>query len=571
MDKRFFAQGLFVGSSKRRLRVKKGWILFATLIFFILNALKVVLFNLHIIPPAGVGKFFPIIKYATTLFWVVIIFLLIFKTKRPYVFIAFYSIQAAYILANLLYYAYFGNYLHIFHSLRLIREGMEAAGHMPVLGNPHLLITIIDLPVFVYILTLYPQVRLLNVRMRLCRRTVIACCVTALLLFEAQQIISGNTIFLYLFKKHAGETPIVANYGTLANNLAHVFKHGGEKAAIKGIRYGEPMMRAEESPQKFNFIIIQVEAMDSNIVNAKHKDKYVIPFLNSLANRSIYYPYTLSYHKGGGASDCEIAVINSFEPPGDFPMVKTVGYDYPNSLVRRLLPYSYETIAFHGNRGSYFNRDIAFRKMGFGEFEDIFGMELNVKDWGAEDRDVFGHVAARLENRREPFLYYIITMSSHLRYMLVRNHYNNNHYDDIADEDVRNHFNSMSYVDLVLEEFISAVEPMLDNTYIFIFGDHSPGIDKETYRQATLFADDRYFEFVPLFIITPEGKKYAETEKAASFLDIAPTILYASGVPFEMMTNGRNLLAVPVPDVLLPFEGKNYSSKYLHEMISSRK
>ena len=49
-------------------------------------------------------------------------------------------------------------------------------------------------------------------------------------------------------------------------------------------------------------------------------------------------------------------------------------------------------------RGEYFNRRIAFKKMGFPAFYDIFDMKLKEVIWGAPDGKVFEKVALKIRN-----------------------------------------------------------------------------------------------------------------------------------------------------------------------------
>ena len=106
---------------------------------------------------------------------------------------------------------------------------------------------------------------------------------------------------------------------------------------------------------KPNYVIIQVESMDANIVNQKYKGVYVTPFLRSLTASAVYYPFAMSYHEGGGTSDSEFSIINSVEPLESYPALKLSSYDFPNSMVSKLDAQGYSTFAFHGNIGSFYN------------------------------------------------------------------------------------------------------------------------------------------------------------------------------------------------------------------------
>ena len=151
-------------------------------------------------------------------------------------------------------------------------------------------------------------------------------------------------------------------------------------------------------------------------------------------------------------------------------------------------------------------------------------------------------------------------MSSHEPFNYARAYYANKDYEDIKEEIVRNYFNSMSYVDSVLKDIVLFLKDNADNTYIIIYGDHHCSLIKDS----AIFKKTTYANMVPLFIVTPDNKHYVENSKIASMLDLAPTILYASGVDFEIMTKGVNLLDYPISETSFFFRNnRTYDRRYL--------
>ena len=150
----------------------------------------------------------------------------------------------------------------------------------------------------------------------------------------------------------------------------------------------------------------------------------------------------------------------------------------------------------------------------------------------------------------------------------ANNYYNNSDYDSIDKDVVKNYFNSISYVDKSLESFIKQVRSTMPNTYIFIWGDHTPDINYEEYTQASYSSGDKYFEFVPLIIITPDNKKYKEENSVASFLDISPTILKISGAKYNLLSDGSNLIDPQQGNKEIPFKENLYNSKDIFDEIT---
>jgi phosphoglycerol transferase MdoB-like AlkP superfamily enzyme len=347
-----------------------------------------------------------------------------------------------------------------------------------------------------------------------------------------------------------------------------------ETKMIEHLEYGPEQEHKEAVASinsKPNYVFIQVESMDANIVRHEYGGSYEMPNLKSLAENNIYYPYTLSYHKGGGTSDAEFSIINSVEPLDSFPAIKLTAYKHPNSYVGKLAGAYYTTMAFHGNVGTFYNRNIAFSKMGFKKFYDISSMDYKDEGWGAPDDKVFSYAFKKISQTRKPFMSYIITMTSHGPFESARHYYNNSRYDSIKEETVKNYFNSMSYVDKSISDFVKNIRQSQPNTYIFIVGDHTPNINTPDYFQASFIDGETYFEFVPLIIITPDNKKYTETKRVASFLDISPSIMDSSGISFKIKSSGSNLLDKDQNMLNIPLKGKLYDRAWLFDRVSTAK
>ncbi len=553
-----------------RIKQKAGIaLLAAVIVFLLLNALKIALFNYYIIPVQTIETFR--YKFEIALLLSLALYPVIFKMKSRIGFIVFYILQTLYILVNISYYLFFHNYLHFLQWMTLFGEAVKSVGHSAEPLSIKMLIVLIDLPTFLYLALNYSKVVKLNFEIRKLRRVLTVVSLVMVIFIANQNNAYGSYMIKNTSEKYKGESPIVQRYGTVVNEVVNICSNISQKDLITQLKYGKQQSSNSENQNKPNFVIIQVESMDSNIINKKYNGEYVTPFLHSLSEQNVYYPYMMSYHKGGGTSDSEFSTINSVESLDSFPSLKLSGYSYPNSMISVLSNSGYTTMAFHGNIGSFYNRDTAFPKMGFGEFYDMNKMNLHDVGWGAPDSDVFNFAANKIADTKSPSISYIITMTSHGPFTNARNYYNNTRYDAIKDETTRNYFNSMTYVDQSIKEFVNKIEEVSPNTYILIWGDHTPNINTDTYKQASLSVEDRYFEFVPFIAVTPDHKVLREDNISASFLDISPTVLNASGTRFDIMSDGVNLLDSNVIGGAIPFKGAEFDRKYLYDLISGIK
>jgi lipoteichoic acid synthase len=539
--------------------------LFPIFIFLILNTLKITLFNYFIIPAQTLGTFN--YKLVMTMLMTIIICPLFFKFRTSIPFIIIYALQIIYIFANMSYYLFYHNYVHVLQWVTLFKEAFLSAGHSAAPMDYKMLIILLDIPAFAYIIFNYSKIAKINSKIRIPRIYLTITALIIIALIEINNFTHAYSLVQFSKDSYRGEYPIVERYGTLTNNIVKLYLNRGENGYEKKLVYGTGLSNKIASSSKPNFVIIQVESMDSNIINQQHQGQYITPFLHSLAAKNIYYPYVMSYHMGGGTSDSEFSIINSVEPLPDYPAIKLANYKYPNSLMKKLNTSAYKTLAFHGNVAEFYDRDIAFPKMGFGSFFDINKMNFENSGWGAPDGEVFDFSIKKLKATSQPFLSYTITMTSHTNFTSASNYYNNELYNDIDDEITKGYFNSMSYVDKSLEAYVKQIQANFKNTYIFIWGDHTPNIETDIYKQASFSSDNKYFEFVPLIIVTPNHKVYTEQTKVASFVDIAPTILYASKTKFDFKSSGQDLINSPRKNNKILFKGDEYDRTELYNQL----
>jgi len=371
--------------------------------------------------------------------------------------------------------------------------------------------------------------------------------------------------------KFKGEATFIYFYGFTANSIAVFNRDKFNKNKEDLLNFG-PLISLDNKSKidgKNKIFIFQIEALESSIVNTKYENKYIMPFLNGLTKSSIYFPFCLSYHKGGNTSDAEFSIINSVEPLNDYPAIKLGQKAYENSFVKKLKNIGYDTHVFHGNAGYFFDRQAAFPKAGFNIFHDINSMKLKQVTWGACDEDVYNYMLKTLENQKEPFIYYIISMSSHEPYNLINPIFFDKSFEQIDDVRTKNYFNSFRYVDKTLEYAVNKILQKYPDSLILIFGDHSSAIRNSKYykNSRAITPSKKSLEFVPLFIISKDLPPHIERQKAVSFLDIAPTILYLIKNKIEIKTYGENLMDYNNLNNKIFFKDESFSRKELFNLI----
>jgi lipoteichoic acid synthase len=577
----------------------EGGALFFLAGFVICNAFKISAFNQLIISSCSVpfptrGLFLAaLVKIAFFAFF----FTLLIRLKYRIVFIVFYAVQIFYIYINLQYYFSFQGYLHINQYIGLFSEAFDLLTHSAMPWDIRSLFVLADLPFFAGMVICYPRLHTI-IKLRLFKPVFYSFSFFFIVYFYFWDM-PFETPLQMMNDRYSSDVSVVKKYGLLTYNIVDLLNYRDARQQMRRFNYGPVFSTARPavdstntlaaadtadtpasldtaaSPDTTNrhpdIMIIQVESLDAFIVNYRHRKRYVMPYLHGLIKKSMYFPYTLSYHAGGSTSDCEFSTLNSVEPLHNYPSIKLRSYDYRNSIITRLTRQGYSAFAFHGNRGTYFNRNFAFKKIGFQKFYDMFAMGIKEKGWGIPDDSVFTFVRSRLPGQKQPVFNHLITMSSHEPFTLIKPYFQNKRFNNIRDGAKRNYLNSMAYVDVELKKFIPFVKKCHPNTVIFIYGDHTPTLPKCAYSKAIVRENGRVFEFVPLFILTPDKTVHFEKRYAASFLDIAPTVLAVSGVSDSIRTNGQNLLDLPLKNKEIPLRGQLYSRKQLYSMIAKKR
>ncbi len=496
--------------------------------------------------------------------------LFVILVKLRYGILTLFILEFFYIALYVTYYNYFGNYIALTQAKNLF-EGIKAFPTLKIIFSPHtLLIPLIDLPIVLLLLS--QKVRHgVNESLRKNRLGVI---ITILLLIsivglrEYSLYKKERSLFHFLTHRidnyYEDTSLLIRHYGTAFTALIHIPMALNENKMIeKLIKYG-PNKKFHKKDKIYNVVLIQVESLDSEVVSIEFNNKPITPFLYSLAKKCYFSPYVVAYHFGAGATtDADFSILNSLEASPEAPLFSLRNYNFPQALPKLFKENGYETIAFHNNEGIYFGRKTSLPLMGFDKFEDRLSMKLEKVWWGAPDGKMFEYIQNKIINQNEPFFYYIITMSSHgpFEHILTHYHYTNEEYDNWKEsegETVANYWNAMSYVDKELEKFVSFIITNQPNTHILIIGDHSANVKGKTYTISGAKFKGRIVELVPMFFIPAKNSHYKKPKEitfALSHLDVAPTLIDASGIEAEIKTYGDSIFSENIENSEIPYLG----------------
>lgn len=305
-----------------------------------------------------------------------------------------------------------------------------------------------------------------------------------------------------------------------------------------------------------NLLLIQVEALSSWVLGLEVGGKEVTPFLNSLSQQAVFYPFILDQTREGRTSDAEYLVLNSQHslPSG------AVSYLHRNNrfvaLPAILGEAGYTTLSAHAYKRGFWNRAILHPKYGFES--SLFERELGFGErlgWGLRDGDFFRRMVPELEALPEPFMAFLITLSMHPPYQVLPPAQKKLNLGQWEGTELGGYLELTHYFDGALREFFDLLEArgLLRNTVVALYGDHTAGgLSRQEVGAAVAGREDivgwpAAFQLIPFFLRypdqgRPEEKSTGRVETVGGLLDIGPTLQHLLGVERPRSFLGRPLL-----------------------------
>lgn len=318
-----------------------------------------------------------------------------------------------------------------------------------------------------------------------------------------------------------------------------------------------------------NVIMIQVEALQALAINLKIQNHEITPNLNQLIKEqgSLYFDNIFQNVGRGNTADAEFAALNSLYPSSSEIIYETYAqndfYAFPELLKEK----GYRTAYFHANHGSFYNREMMSKALGFDEFYELADFKFKQEDiisYGLNDVDFFEQALYRLKylDKKYPegWMAFLISISSHTPFnltpeqkTLVLDNPNNN----LA----LKYFEAVHYADAALGQFIENLKTngLYDQSMIVIYGDHfglnSLNEDTKDAMEEALnrdyFIDDMFN--VPLLIHIPNTQINQTIHKLGSQVDIYPTLNNLLGIENQKgIMFGQDLINSEKENVAFP-------------------
>ncbi|MES2746777.1 MAG: LTA synthase family protein [Bacteroidota bacterium] len=318
-----------------------------------------------------------------------------------------------------------------------------------------------------------------------------------------------------------------------------------------------PIKHYKNNPKtKPNVVIFILESYAKEYISSFNKEmkipnyKGYSPFVDSLAQHSMIYTngYANGYKSIHGMSSV-IAGIPSFKNA-------FTSSPYPNqkieSLVSILKSEGYDTSFFHGAP----NGSMGF--LGFGNilgYDHYYGKTEYNNDadfdgvWGIWDEPFFQYFNKTLQQKKQPFMATLFSISSHEPYIVPEK------YKGKFPKGDNPMHQCVGYTDHALKHFFNTAKKQswYNNTIFVLVADHDNLIYYDAYYK------DQNLHTVPILFFSPNKKYVGSNNDWAQQIDIYPTLLDMIGYDKPFRSWGRSLIN---ENKVPPFVMRYSSDKY---------
>ena len=335
--------------------------------------------------------------------------------------------------------------------------------------------------------------------------------------------------------------------------------------------YAEPNPKYFGKAEGMNVIYLHLESIQTFLMNYELHGEEVTPFLNSLIEEenTTYFDNFFHQTAQGKTADAEFILENSLYGLPQGSAFTTKGMNTYNAAPAILKDKGYTSAVFHGNSGSFWNRNEIYKSFGYDNFFDAGYYDLkpeNMADYGLMDKPFFEQSMPYLKSLKQPFYSKFITVSHHYPYHMdqelatIEPH-------TTGDKSVDNYFQTARYADEALKQFFEQLKAsgLYENSVIVMYGDHygisknhNKAMEQVLGKEISAF-DSAGLQRVPLFIRVP-GMEGGVNHEFGGQIDLMPTLMHLLGIDTKQYLQfGTDLLSEQHDD-LVPFRNGDFMS-----------
>lgn len=382
--------------------------------------------------------------------------------------------------------------------------------------------------------------------------------------------------------------PAFLGYSANQTYAANKERSKASEADLKPVEEYIQQHYAKPNPEYFgmakgrNIIYIHLESFQQFLIdyklNVNDKEYEVTPFLNSLyhSNETFAFSNVFNQVKAGKTSDAETMIETGLFGlnQGSF-MVNYGGTNTQQAAPFILSKNGYNSSAvFHGNAGSFWNRNTAYKQWGYNYFFDASYFtkqnSSNSFQYGLNDKYMLRDSIKYLERLQQPFYTKFITVSNHYPYTTSLSG------DDLGfplaktqDETINGYFATANYLDSSIKAFFDYLKEsgLYKNSIIVLYGDHygisnsrnpslAPLLDKNSETWSSY--DNAMLQRVPYMVVIPGMDKGRIIDTYGGEIDMLPTLEHLLGIDSQKFLQvGQDMLS-PDHNQIVAFRSANY-------------
>lgn len=382
--------------------------------------------------------------------------------------------------------------------------------------------------------------------------------------------------------------PAFLGYSANQTYAANKERSKASEADLKPVEEYIQQHYAKPNPEYFgmakgrNVIYIHLESFQQFLIDYKlkvdDKEYEVTPFLNSLYHSKETFAFSNVFNqvKAGKTSDAETMIETGLFGlnQGSF-MVNYGGTNTQQAAPFILSKNGYNSSAvFHGNAGSFWNRNTAYKQWGYNYFFDASYFtkqnSSNSFQYGLNDKYMLKDSIKYLERLQQPFYTKFITVSNHYPYTTSLSG------DDLGfplaktqDETINGYFATSNYLDSSIKAFFDYLKEsgLYKNSIIVLYGDHygisnsrnpalAPLLGKNSETWSSY--DNAMLQRVPYMVVVPGMDKGGIIDTYGGEIDMLPTLEHLLGIESnKFLQVGQDMLS-PDHDQIVAFRSANY-------------
>lgn len=382
--------------------------------------------------------------------------------------------------------------------------------------------------------------------------------------------------------------PAFLGYSANQTYAANKERSKASEADLKPVEEYIQQHYAKPNPEYFgmakgrNVIYVHLESFQQFLIDYKlkvdDKEYEVTPFLNSLYHSKETFAFSNVFNqvKAGKTSDAETMIETGLFGlnQGSF-MVNYGGTNTQQAAPFILSKNGYNSSAvFHGNAGSFWNRNTAYKQWGYNYFFDASYFtkqnSSNSFQYGLNDKYMLKDSIKYLERLQQPFYTKFITVSNHYPYTTSLSG------DDLGfplaktqDETINGYFATANYLDSSIKAFFDYLKEsgLYKNSIIVLYGDHygisnsrnpalAPLLGKNSETWSSY--DNAMLQRVPYMVVIPGMDKGGIINTYGGEIDMLPTLEHLLGIESnKFLQVGQDMLS-PEHDQIVAFRSANY-------------